>query len=558
MLRAASNHLMAPAAPNPLASPGSVPLTSGEEHWFLQARIAFFYLVALLLSLGQVAVIAVILIASGMTGPPTMHTFGEHSQLFPWLFEALATGVCLLWWLILRRGSRSPRALVWFDAGGTILVCLFVSAIHLDQPPYLRGDLYSVVMVALTLATRAVLVPSPALRTLAIGAVAFGAVVASAFFIYTVHPMGEGSPSAWVFAAFDGSMGATWVAVTMLTSHTLFGLRQRVRVAMRLGQYTLTEKIGEGGMGVVYKAEHAMLRRPTAVKLLPAGKTSAHEIARFEREVQLTSVLTHPNTIQIYDYGRTPEGTFYYAMEYLDGITLESLVELDGPQPPSRIIDLLLQVCGSLAEAHSIGLIHRDIKPANILVCERGKMADVVKVLDFGLVKVVGSDGLANLSREGTIAGTPTYMSPEAIVSPERVDARSDLYALGAVAYYLATGHDVFDANTVVEVCAAHLHQTPERPSKRLGAPLPADFEDVILWCLAKSPDDRPQDAEQLHARLSACRDAGAWTEQDRRRWWRSQGERLQENRNRQPVSGTVGRLETLMHVDRQAGGRHA
>ena len=550
---------MAPAAPNPLASPGSVPLTSGEEHWFLQARIAFFYLVALLLSLGQVALIAVILLASGMGEPPSMHTFGEHSRIFPWLFESLAAGVCFVCWLILRRGSRTPRALVGFDASGTILVCVFITAIHLDQPPYLRGDLYSVVMVALCLATRAVLVPSPPLRTLAIGAVAYGVVVASAFYIYTAHPIAQDAPSPWVFAAFDGSIGATWIAITMLTSHTLFGLRQRVRVAMKLGQYTLTEKIGEGGMGVVYKAQHAMLRRPTAVKLLPAGKSGTHEIARFEREVQLTSALTHPNTIQIYDYGRTPEGTFYYAMEYLDGITLESLVELDGPQPPSRIIDILLQVCGSLAEAHSIGLIHRDIKPANILLCERGKLSDVVKVLDFGLVKVVGDEGLANLSREGTIAGTPTYMSPEAITSPDRVNARSDLYALGAVAYYLATGHDVFEAKTVVEVCAAHLHSIPERPSKRLAAPLPTDFEDVILWCLSKSPEDRPQDAEQLQTRLSACEDAGHWTEEDRRRWWGSQGHRLQERqRDRQPVSGTVGRLETLVHVDVHPASRQA
>ena len=333
--------------------------------------------------------------------------------------------------------------------------------------------------------------------------------------------------------------------MTTLVSHTLYGLREKVRVAMRLGQYTLTEKIGEGGMGVVYKAQHAMLRRPTAVKLLPADKAGERDVARFEREVQLTSALTHPNTIQIYDYGRTPEGTFYYAMEYLDGVTLEALVAEDGPQPPARVIAVLAQVCGSLAEAHAVGLIHRDVKPANVLLCERGRQSDVVKVLDFGLVKVVGDEGAAHLSRAGTLAGTPLYMAPEAITAPDTVDARADLYAVGAVGYYLLTGQHVFDGATLVEICARHLNDTPEPPSKRLGAAVPADLEAVILACLAKSPGDRPADAEELARRLVACADAQGWTEELGHGWWASRGARVRaRGRTRQPASGTIERLD--------------
>ena len=518
-------------------------MSEGAERAFLQARLASFYGVCVVLGTIQIAVALVVFGLERTTGP-TNHLFGRYDWVFPWVLEIAATLACALAWAILRRGQRSSRGLVALDVGGALIICLLIVAMSWDVPPYLRPDMFTAAMVALFLAGRAVLVPSTPARTLAIGGIVFGAMAGLSFAYYSTYRV-AGAPAPGTYAAFNAIVGGSWVAVTTLVSRALFGLRQKVRVAMQLGQYTLTEQIGEGGMGVVYKAQHAMLRRPTAVKLLQPDKSDARDVARFEREVQLTSALTHPNTIQIYDYGRTPEGMFYYAMEYLDGIDLESLVELDGPQPPARIIALLAQVCGSLAEAHAVGLIHRDIKPANILLCERGRLADVVKVLDFGLVKVVGDGGLAHLSREGTIAGTPTYMAPEAIVSPERVDARTDLYAVGAVGYLLATGHDVFEGRTLVEICAHHLHTKPEAPSKRLGAALPGDFEEAIVACLAKSPDERPADAEQLRARLLACRDAGGWTEANGREWWRARGERIREHRKKgQPVSGTIGRLE--------------
>ncbi len=233
----------------------------------------------------------------------------------------------------------------------------------------------------------------------------------------------------------------TWqvaaVAVSAVTSRVLFGLRAEIADTRRLGQYTLEEKIGEGGMGVVYRAHHAMLRRPTAIKLLPLAKAGAENLLRFEREVQLTASLTHPNTVAVFDYGRTVEGVFYYAMEYLDGINLDQLVRADGPQPPGRVVRILQQASGALAEAHQIGLVHRDIKPANIILCERGGVPDVVKVVDFGLVKRVRTDDDAMtmaVTTEQTLLGTPLYMSPESISGTGEVGAPSDLYALGAVA----------------------------------------------------------------------------------------------------------------------------
>jgi serine/threonine-protein kinase len=302
----------------------------------------------------------------------------------------------------------------------------------------------------------------------------------------------------------------------------IYGLRQEVRESRRLGQYTLEEKIGEGGMGIVYRARHAMLRRPTAIKLLPPEKAGDENILRFEREVQLTAGLSHPNTVAIFDYGRTADGIFYYAMEYLDGINLEQLVKLEGPLPPARVVHILRQVGGSLAEAHEVGLVHRDVKPANIILCERGGMADVAKVVDFGLVKrfhADQTDATTALTRESTIVGTPLYIAPECFSGDGHVDARSDLYALGAVAYMLLTGTPVFSAGTVVEICAHHLHTPPVPPSERLGACVPPDLERLVLRCLAKAPADRPQSARALLQELEGAA-IGGWTGADAANWW--------------------------------------
>jgi eukaryotic-like serine/threonine-protein kinase len=297
-------------------------------------------------------------------------------------------------------------------------------------------------------------------------------------------------------------------------------LQAAVLQAKQLGQYTLEDKLGAGGMGTVYRARHAMLRRPTAVKLLDPAQMSESAVVRFEREVQATSTLTHPNTIQIFDYGRTPEGIFYYAMELLEGANLDSLVVRTGPLPEARVIYLLKQVCGSLAEAHATGLVHRDVKPANLFLTRRGGLADFVKVLDFGLVKAVGGADEAHLTSANAVTGTPLYLSPEAVNEPDRLDARADVYALGAVAYYLLTGTPVFNGATVMEICLKHVREAPEPPSARLGKPVSSALEALILRCLAKARADRPGDAGALLRELEKCPVSGTWTADDAAMWW--------------------------------------
>lgn len=302
------------------------------------------------------------------------------------------------------------------------------------------------------------------------------------------------------------------------TQQEIAGLRAEVAQARELGQYTLLERLGEGGMGQVYRARHALLRRPAAIKIL-REEVGEQALARFEREVQLTSELTHPNTIVIYDYGRTPEGTFYYVMEHLEGMDLHKLVKRYGPQHPARVIDILGQVCEALEEAHQRGLVHRDIKPANIFLCRRESRPDMIKVLDFGLVRDLVNE---DLSAESLVAGTPDYMAPEAILDPRAVGPRSDIYALGAVGYFLLTGERVFSVGTVAAVCLAHVQSEPVPPRERLGAPVPEALESILLKCLQKDPEQRPASALELREALAALEVVPGWGEHEARQWWLS------------------------------------
>src|SRR6516162_943994 len=274
-------------------------------------------------------------------------------------------------------------------------------------------------------------------------------------------------------------------------THLINTLRREAFEARQLGQYRLLEPLGQGGMGAVYLAEHRMLKRPCAVKLIrPEQAGDPKVLARFEREVQMTARLSHWNTVEIFDYGRTDDGTFYYVMEYLPGLSLEEMLQTHGPQPAERVVHLLRQACQGLREAHSIGFIHRDIKPANLFVAERGGVFDVVKVLDFGLVKAVAEISPARLTQHGTLSGTPLFMSPEQARGQDDLDARSDIYSLGAVAYTLLTGRPPFESTNPFEVMIAHVRDDVVPPSE-LRADVPADLEQVILRCLAKTPEDR-------------------------------------------------------------------
>jgi hypothetical protein len=321
------------------------------------------------------------------------------------------------------------------------------------------------------------------------------------------------------------------------------GLEQEVEDARRLGQYTLITKLGEGGMGTVYRASHAMLRRPTAVKLVSADKAGEETLERFEREVQLTAQLTHPNTVTIFDYGRTDDGTFYYAMELLDGADLQTVVDVGGPMPPGRVVHVLQQAAAALSEAHAEGLIHRDIKPANIILSEVGKVPDVVKIVDFGLVKDTDSKHSdVSLTAAGSLAGTPAYMSPESIADPTRVTPRADVYALGCVAYFLLTGNRVFSGKTVMEVCGHHLHSDPEPIADRRGEPVPEELESLIRACLSKKEEGRPDTAELLAALEALDGEWNSWSRAEAVAWWTEHSASLRAGKTdeTEPVSATV------------------
>jgi serine/threonine-protein kinase len=307
-------------------------------------------------------------------------------------------------------------------------------------------------------------------------------------------------------------------------THMIYNLRQEALAARQLGQYRLRRLLGEGGMGEVYLAEHQMLKRPCAIKVIrPSKARDPRALARFEREVQATARLTHWNTVEIFDYGRTDDGTFFYVMEYLPGMSLAGMVEQYGPLPAGRVIHLLMQTCDALAEAHAIGLVHRDIKPGNIFAAQRGGVYDVAKLLDFGLVKPLDGPASIEITQDGTLTGSPLFMSPEQAMGENDPDARGDIYSLGAVAYYLLTGRPVFDADKPLKALLAHAHEPPQPPSVH-ARHVPADLEAVIMRCLQKRPEDRFQDVVSLRAALSACQDAGTWTHEDAARWWQSRG----------------------------------
>jgi serine/threonine-protein kinase len=317
------------------------------------------------------------------------------------------------------------------------------------------------------------------------------------------------------------------VGVALVISRVMTQLGRQVRKEREMGSYQLTELLGRGGMGEVYRAQHRMLARPAAIKLIrpealgaPDSEPARLAVRRFHREAEAAANLRSPHSVEIYDFGVTEDGTLYFVMELLDGMDLEALVSTHGPLPPARVIHILLQVCESLEEAHRAGLVHRDIKPANIHVGRLGLRDDFVKVLDFGLVRPVDptptQDSMATIA--GQTPGTPAYMAPEMALA-ERVDARTDLYALGCVAYFLLTGRLVFEADTAYQMIARHLESVPQPPSFRTDNHVPRALDDLVLHCLAKEPDDRPRSAAELAQRLAAI-DVLAWGGDEAARWW--------------------------------------
>ncbi|MCC7033382.1 MAG: serine/threonine protein kinase [Acidobacteria bacterium] len=509
--------------------PIALPADSGhteEGRAFLQSRLVLFGGWTFLIAGGFLALGLLMAVGYGLAFRPSA---------FFHLVGALIPGSL---WAIGRARPLSVGMARSLDAGGTVLTCASFAAMagtiarsgyafvaaddgFPDTVDPMHALSIGLLACSYVLFSRAIAVPSTPGRTAWISAMGVLPLLATTTYVFSD---GTASGPVVTMAHVDiVSWSAAAVAMSAVASRVIFGLRTEMARIRQAGQYTLEDKIGEGGMGVVYRARHALLRRPTAIKLLPPEKAGEENVRRFEREVQMTAGLSHPSTVAIFDYGRTPEGVFYYAMEYLDGIDLDRLVREHGPQPPARVIRILHQVCGALAEAHGIGLIHRDVKPANIILCERGGEPDVAKVVDFGLVKridAIDEEATQVVTAGIALLGTPLYIAPETISGRDDADGRADLYALGAVGYYLLTGTPVFTGKTVVEVLAHHLHTRPQPPSARTASTIPGDLEHLVLECLAKSPDDRPRDARSLELELSVCAARTPWPRDQAAAWW--------------------------------------
>lgn len=425
-------------------------------------------------------------------------------------------------------GSRPTPRSVDAALAATTTLSLFGSSWYV--PHHVRPDLIAMLVLGQLLLARAAFVPSTPRRTLLLNLACTAPIVPFTHLYFSGRLPALAHPGPLAHALFSAAFAVSIVVIGGIVSLTTERLRARTSESRKLGQYSLLEKIGGGGMGVVYKAEHTALRRPTAIKVLPREKVGEESLLRFEREARMTALLCHPNTVSVFDYGQTPGGTFYYAMEYIEGIDLELLVQHDGPQHPGRVVQILSQICGSLAEAHAIGLIHRDIKPANVFLCARAGMVDVVKVLDFGLVKRLG-DGAEN-GEAGVVSqkvsGTPHYIAPEAILGGGDVDGRTDIYALGCVAHYLLTGLPPFSGNTVLEVLGQHLHAAPRPLTEQAPWPMSAELQQLVLSCLGKSRVQRPSDAARVYELLQGCPEARTWDEAHGRHWWSERGARVQ------------------------------
>lgn len=437
------------------------------------------------------------------------------------LFSGLSTTSGAL--LLVIRSARVSDERASFI--GWVFVCLSSASLSFLLPPFYmssKGAIPDVTWVSISIAMWPIIIPSGP-RATAIGS-SIAAMTVPLGLLYTDLFVVDIPAQDFANAMISPSAAA---AVAYFGSSLIYRINRQAVQARILGSYRLEERIGAGGMGEVWRAGHARLARSAAIKLIRTealqshSESMTHLRARFEREARVTASLRSPHTVELYDYGKTVDGTFYYAMELLDGYDLESLVRRHGPLPPERVLYLARQVCASLEEAHQCGLIHRDIKPGNIFVCRLGTSYDFVKVLDFGLVRMTTERNAPERGANGEvrIAGTPAYLAPEAVQGPASVDHRVDIYSLGCVLYWLLTGQRVFLGDDYRDILEAHVLQSPRPPSTVTKQPVPADLEQLIMDCLDKIPAGRPECSE-LIARLDSCVDRGRWTEERARAWW--------------------------------------
>jgi hypothetical protein len=514
----------APAPGRP--APKETFIAAGFDTWagspFVQARLSLLGKTVFLLSFGFFTVINVIMVAGAGFGVlPSLVTQAN-------VMHFLAANVMGALWLITSIRPWSLRTLGILDTVSLLLAGVGLAGMAAQSEPYqLMAGLFA---LTVTMMVRAVLIPSTALRTFCLSWLAAAPLLIVAI-VYHPAALPGFSPAFLTLLGFVNALLWMIISTTLstVTSRTIYGLRQQVKEASEIGQYTLEEKIGAGGMGEVWRARHRLLIRPAAVKLVTARELGSGperdpdlRMRRFEREARATAGLKSPHTVQLYDFGVTDDGTLYYVMELLDGMDLDTLVERFGPMPPERAVHLLLQVCSSLDDAHQNGLVHRDIKPANIVVSRLGAAWDFVKVLDFGLVKLSSekqSDQSVKLTAEDKVSGTPGFMAPESVTGVES-DHRVDIYSLGCVAYWLLTGKLVFEGPGTIKVMFDHVHTPPPKPSEHSPSPITPALEHLILQCLEKDPNKRPTSAAELHARLQALELDAEWTRDRAEAWW--------------------------------------
>ncbi len=421
-----------------------------------------------------------------------------------------------------RRLSGTPRLLMDVGAGYLVFQCLLISLLGQWIPVPLVPR---VSWVSIAILVYPAIVPSPPRKTLLVSLLAASTEPLAVALNMLRGVEFPASPLYFIWTSLPNYISAFLSVIPVKIIHRL---GHQVRQARELGSYRLEEPLGKGGMGEVFRATHQMLARPAAVKLIRPeilGSSSPAAarviIQRFRREAEAAASLRSPHTISLYDFGVANDGTFFLVMELLDGLDLETLVERFGPLPPERVVHLLRQACASLEEAHTRGLVHRDIKPSNIFTCRLGLEVDFVKVLDFGLVKAVddGAREATLLTAPDSTTGTPAYIAPEMVRGDRVADHRVDIYTLGCVGYWLLTGRLVFQAPNAIQLMYQHANATPVPPSQRSELEIPADLDSVILACLAKYPEDRPQSAGELARRLATAVPA-AWTEEQAQRWW--------------------------------------
>ena len=517
-----------------------------DSREFLQQRVAAFgRVVALILFLA--------LVGRVLLGVAFGYWRGELAHPSLWAHAVAWIPVACVW-LICRSRPLETRTIQLVEGVGLVLtsICLVVMGVNL--PAAAGAATTTAYALSFGLVARAVFVPSTARHTVWLGLAIGIALVVAVYQNFLTVDLEVWNSHGFFRTIEDKStlarsqsiqIGFAWSLTTLLaawTTRVIYGLRKDARDARKLGQYIVEEKIGEGGMGAVYRAQHGLLKRPTAIKLLGPERNTSEDIDRFRREVQMTAKLKHPNTVTIYDYGCTDDGTFYYAMELLDGVTLLEIVQAGGQLPGPRVVHIMRQAAMALNEAHTIGLVHRDIKPNNIMMTQQGGAYDVTKVLDFGLVKSVDSKADATKTWSEGLIGTPRFMSPEQILDPPSVDARSDLYALGLVGYYLLTGRFVFESTNPVEICAQHLSAIPDPPSSVTECDVNPGLERIIMQCLEKKRDDRPASGAEIAEQLRGLA-LDPWLQRHAAQWWESKGNRIIMSRD---SGAEVGSLATI------------